>query len=193
METYNSLLRYFFPLLFLFLYEGCNEYKGISKYGLNNERATAVAVNPSNDMVVPAFDCADLKKYDYNGFYEPSVNGKLFRKKEGEYFTDSLQVSKVALIDFSKLKLVKKGYGVSGYHTIGITLTNDGRKLFKTHTANNVGKKIAIIIKDELIMAPIIHSEIPGGEIEISGSFTSSEANKIYTYLNRIIKCSNSE
>ncbi len=48
---------------------------------------------------------------------------------------------------------------------------------------------MAIIVKNELIMAPIINAEIPGGIVEISGNFTQEEVNEMYVYLNRTLSC----
>jgi len=194
MQSYNSLLKYFFPILFILQYVGCDAYRGISNRGLNSVEASdaAVAVAEAAEDAVEAVeenDCATLKAYNYNGFYKPVSNGKLFKIKEGGYITDSLQVAAVPVINFSQFKSVSKGYDPSGYATIDVILTEDGAAVFKAHTANNIGKKLAIIIKDELIVAPIINSEIPGGLISISGSFNAAEANRIHSYLNKMIQC----
>ena len=179
MQSY-SILKYFFPILIFFQYLGCDSYRNL----------TQSYEAPETVVETVKYDCLELKKYAYNGFYAPSKEGKLFKKKEGDYFTDSLLVSKVPVIDFAGLKSVSKGYDASGNANIQVVFTKNGTQLFKEYTTNNVGSKIAIIIKDELIIAPIINSEIPGGQVEISGSFTQREANEIYNYLDRIIQCS---
>jgi len=189
MQSYNSILRYLFPILFLLQYMGCDSYRGISNHGLNSVDASSAAVEEAAAAVVVVDDCTTLKAFSYNGFYKPVANGKLFKLKESGYTTDSLLVADVPVIKLSQFKSVSKGYGSSGYPTIEVTLTEKGTELFKVHTANNIGKKLAIIIKDKLIVAPIIHSEIPGGQLSISGSFNAAEANRIHSYLNRMIQC----
>src|SRR5690606_32126781 len=45
---------------------------------------------------------------------------------------------------------------------------------------NNIGKRMAIVLfengKGEVVTAPVIRSEIPGGHVQISGSMTAQEA-----------------
>src|SRR5690606_35666737 len=45
---------------------------------------------------------------------------------------------------------------------------------------NNINKRMAIILfeqgKGEVVTAPVIRSEIPGGQVQISGSMTAEEA-----------------
>jgi len=179
MESYNIILRYFFPLLIFFQYIGCDSYQKM------------VNRRPAHETIeVVIDDCSDLKKYTYNGFYASSEKGKLFKKK-GEFTLDSLRVGEEPILGVSEVKSVDKTYNVMGQPSVQMTLTENGRLLFKEHTANNIGKKVAIIVKNDLVMAPIINSEISGGKVEISGNFTQEEVDEMYSYLFRMIKCAN--
>jgi len=60
-----------------------------------------------------------------------------------------------------------------------IVFTKEGRATFAKVTRENINKPLAIIVGNELICAPIIRSEITGGEASITGSFTEEEANRI--------------
>jgi len=177
MESYNTLLRYFFPAIFFLQYYGCDSYNKLVK------NAT-----PRPSIEVVTSDCSDSKKYSYNGFYVPSEKGRLFKRK-GEFTLDSLRVLKEPLLGMSEVKSVNKTFDVTGNPSVQVTLTEKGRLLFKEHTVNNIGKKVAIIVKDELVTAPIISSEIPGGTIEISGVFTQEEVDNMYSYLYKMIDC----
>ena len=65
--------------------------------------------------------------------------------------------------------------------TVNLSLDAKGAKLFKQVTAENVGKRMAIILfekgKGEVVTAPVIRSEIGGGRVQISGRMTTVEAN----------------
>jgi preprotein translocase subunit SecD len=59
---------------------------------------------------------------------------------------------------------------------VAITFDSTGAKLFEQITANNVKKRLAIILDDNVYSAPVIQEKIPGGNAQISGSFTMQEA-----------------
>ena len=52
--------------------------------------------------------------------------------------------------------------------------------MFREITRQNVGKRLAILLIEkgsgEVITAPVIRAEIPGGRVQISGSMTTTEA-----------------
>ncbi len=49
-----------------------------------------------------------------------------------------------------------------------VDLTEDGARRFADLTARSVGDKVAIVIDGEVVVAPIVMSEITGGRIEIT-------------------------
>ncbi|MCX8083552.1 MAG: protein translocase subunit SecD [Calditerrivibrio sp.] len=51
-----------------------------------------------------------------------------------------------------------------------------GSKLFEEITAENVNKRMAIVLDDNVYSAPVIREKIAGGEAQISGNFTLDEA-----------------
>ena len=65
--------------------------------------------------------------------------------------------------------------------TVNLTLDSKGASIFKQVTAENVGKRMAIILfekgKGEVVTAPVIRTEIGGGRVQISGRMTTQEAN----------------
>ena len=64
-------------------------------------------------------------------------------------------------------------------YQINFELTSDGQSIFAEHTANNVGKYLAIVLDNKLISAPTISTAIPDGSGTITGSFTNDEANAL--------------
>jgi len=63
---------------------------------------------------------------------------------------------------------------------VHLTLDNKGAAIFRDVTRDNIGKRMAIVLfekgKGQVVTAPVIRSEIPGGQVQISGSMTAQEA-----------------
>jgi len=63
---------------------------------------------------------------------------------------------------------------------VHLRLDGPGARIFQEVTRENVNKRMAILLiekgKGEVITAPVIRSEIPGGRVQISGRMTTTEA-----------------
>ena len=63
---------------------------------------------------------------------------------------------------------------------VHLTLDSKGARIFRDVTRDNVGKRMAILLfengKGEVVTAPVIRTEIAGGQVQISGSMSSDEA-----------------
>ncbi|MCB4204056.1 protein translocase subunit SecD [Deferribacterales bacterium Es71-Z0220] len=57
-----------------------------------------------------------------------------------------------------------------------IKFDSAGSKLFDQITAENVNKRLAIVLDNNVYSAPVIRERISGGEAQISGNFTMDEA-----------------
>jgi len=62
---------------------------------------------------------------------------------------------------------------------VSINFDNTGAKLFERITAENVKKRMAIILDNTIYSAPVIQERIGGGRAQITGSFTTEEANDL--------------
>jgi preprotein translocase subunit SecD len=51
-----------------------------------------------------------------------------------------------------------------------------GARIFEDITSNNIGRRFAIVLDDNVYSAPNIRERIPGGQGQISGSFTLQQA-----------------
>lgn len=69
----------------------------------------------------------------------------------------------------------------SQFHEPYIALEFDdiGAKLFEQITGTNVKKRLAIILDDNVYSAPVIQERIAGGRAQITGRFTTDEANEL--------------
>ena len=66
-----------------------------------------------------------------------------------------------------------------GKAAVSLKFNADGAKLFDEATAANVGKQIAIALDGIIISAPVVQQRISGGEAQITGKFSTSDANKL--------------
>lgn len=71
-----------------------------------------------------------------------------------------------------------------GQPSVSITFTKEGGEKFAKITEENVGKKVAIILDNQIISAPVVQEKITGGQAQITGSFTLDEAKKLSIQLN---------
>jgi preprotein translocase subunit SecD len=62
---------------------------------------------------------------------------------------------------------------------IGLEFDDIGAKLFEQITGANVKKRLAIILDDNVYSAPVIQEKIAGGRAQITGRFTTDEANEL--------------
>ena len=72
----------------------------------------------------------------------------------------------------------------AGSPTISFTLAGDGKKRFADITSANVNKQLAIVLDYVVESAPNIQTAITDGKGEITGKFTSKEANDLAIVLN---------
>ncbi|MFW8566407.1 protein translocase subunit SecD [Orrella sp. 11846] len=63
---------------------------------------------------------------------------------------------------------------------VHLTLDSKGARIFRDVTRDNIGRRMAILLfergQGEVVTAPVIRSEIPGGQVQISGSMNAQEA-----------------
>ena len=63
---------------------------------------------------------------------------------------------------------------------VHLRLDAKGARIFRDVTRENIGKRMAILLfekgKGEVVTAPVIRTEIGGGQVQISGRMTSTEA-----------------
>ena len=62
---------------------------------------------------------------------------------------------------------------------VSINFDSTGAKLFERITAENVKKRMAIILDNTVYSAPVIQERISGGRAQITGSFSMEEANDL--------------
>lgn len=80
-----------------------------------------------------------------------------------------------------------KSVGVSrdqlGRYVVDIEFTDEGAKIFKEWTTQNVGKYLGIVLDKRVISSPVIREPITEGRGQIEGNFTAESANALAVQL----------
>jgi len=101
---------------------------------------------------------------------------------------ETLHVQKTPLLDYTAVSsaTVTKD-GLSGAPTISVEFSEEGRELFAAITKENLNKRLAIVLDGQVYSAPVIRSEISGGQAQITGSFTEEEAKVLAAKINEAV------
>lgn len=88
-------------------------------------------------------------------------------------------VKKRTIISGDLLTDARVSIGQFNESFVSITFDSAGARLFDMVTAENVNKHLAIILDGNVYSAPRINERISGGKAQITGSFTTNEANDL--------------
>jgi len=112
----------------------------------------------------------------------------------GTTSTSSIQAANVAIygsyegtgLTGSQLSRASIGFGqtIGASPHVVISFNREGADLFQKITQENIGRALAIFLDGELISAPVIQTEIFGGEASITGQFTLEEVRSLVQNLN---------
>ncbi len=99
---------------------------------------------------------------------------KLIQGSEGEYYV----IGRKPIISGENLVDAQPSFQ-EGEPVVSFKFNSLGGKKFGEVTKNNIGERLAIVLDNEVISAPVIQSAILGGSGIISGSFTVKSANDL--------------
>ncbi|WP_370941917.1 hypothetical protein AB5J62_22685 [Amycolatopsis sp. cg5] len=108
------------------------------------------------------------------------AGGTTLKDKAGTEY----QVGPVALV-LARFTKIEAGAAETGGHHVQLEMPGDDAAKFAKFTEENVGKRIAMVVKGTVVMAPMVQSAITGGAIEISGGFTAADAGAIADTIRR--------
>ncbi|MDR1173728.1 MAG: protein translocase subunit SecD, partial [Puniceicoccales bacterium] len=74
--------------------------------------------------------------------------------------------------------------GQYGEYEISLTMTEEGARCFEKVTANNINRRLGIVLDGKLYSAPSIRSAIANGRASISGKFSQRDAFELSNILN---------
>jgi preprotein translocase subunit SecD len=117
-----------------------------------------------------------------NGFFEileTNIGGKSRILPDPDNPSQNLLLNRVPVVAAQDIQSAMTGFSQDGMPIVDIVLTPKGRTSFATFTAQNIRKKLAIVVNDRILSAPLITSPIDGGRVQITGRFTVEEATRI--------------
>lgn len=65
-----------------------------------------------------------------------------------------------------------------------LNFNEEGAKLFEVITERNIGKQLAVLLDGNIVTAPMVNEKIVGGQAQITGVFTLSEAQQMVQRFN---------
>ncbi|HOJ43462.1 MAG TPA: protein translocase subunit SecD, partial [Syntrophorhabdaceae bacterium] len=103
---------------------------------------------------------------------------KTKNRETGIVTTAPILLKKQSLLtgDFLTDAKVKIGGEFNNEPYVAIEFNSEGARIFDKITAENVGKRIAIILDNTVYSAPVVKERISGGKASITGGFTMDEA-----------------
>ncbi len=130
----------------------------------------------------------EFKLVDDAHSVEEAVQGRIFPGSELLYeISENRETRRTTKVPF----LVQKRAALTGAYLtdavvqidsqynepyVSITFDKKGARLFERVTAENVNKRLAIVLDNNVYSAPVIQEKIAGGQARITGSFTAEEA-----------------
>jgi len=77
----------------------------------------------------------------------------------------------------------RQEYDEASRPAVSMRMNSEGARKWKRLTANNIGRRVAIILDNRVYSAPVVQGEIPNGNSSISGNFTINEAQDLANIL----------
>ncbi len=101
---------------------------------------------------------------------------------------EMLHVQKDSLVDSASIQSADVITDpATGSAQIQIVLTDQGRELFARATKEHLNERLAIVMDGQSYLAPTIRSEITGGRIQLTGTFTEQQARALTAKINEAV------
>lgn len=128
--------------------------------------------------LVPAGYQLAMQKIDLQ---DPNADRPFYVLKSAVEMTGT-DISK-ARVDFGSPNSTDSNIANKPY--VSIEMKREGARRFEKVTGDNVNKLLAIVMDGVVYSAPKINDRIPGGRAQITGSFTTTEANELAILLSK--------
>ena len=103
-----------------------------------------------------------------------------YEKLQSKNNLETYNVQKKLVLSGEHLIDAQPGFdNLNNSSVVNFKLDGFGAKKFAYATKNNIGKRLAIIIDDKVVSAPVVRDAITTGNGQISGSFSVEEANNL--------------
>ena len=103
-----------------------------------------------------------------------------YEKLQTKNELETYNVQKQLVLSGEHLTDAQPGFdNLNNSSVVNFKLDSFGAKKFAYATKNNIGKRLAIIIDNKVVSAPVVRDAITTGNGQISGSFSVEEANNL--------------
>lgn len=168
------------------------EAKLYDKLHLFNGNASFVAYAKKQDMA--AINTMLEQAIEKKAYNPKAVKFLWSAKPETDYFNEkdvyTLYAIKITtrdgspLLDGSAVADASQDFGQgNGKAEVDMRMTSEGARKWKTITAQNIKKPIAIVLDNQVYSAPTVQNEIAGGRSQITGNFSIEEAKDLANIL----------
>jgi preprotein translocase subunit SecD len=100
-------------------------------------------------------------------------------KETGQEYRIPYVVKKRVMLTGDVLSDARVSIGQFNDPYVSITFDSKGGREFERITADNVKKRMAVVLDSTIYSAPVIQERISGGRAQITGTFTTQEANDL--------------
>jgi len=127
----------------------------------------------------------EVRMVDEERDVEAALRGQILFGSElhAERGGGPILVKKQVVLTGDRINDAQAGFDSNNQPAVHINLDNNGSRIFKQLTRDNVGKRMAILLIEknlvEVVTAPVIREEIGGGRVQISGRMTTEEARDV--------------
>lgn len=104
---------------------------------------------------------------------------KVIEKDSGREYRLPYLVKKRVMLAGDVLSDARVSMGQFGEPYVAVTFDAKGAREFERITEENVKKRMAIVLDNTIYSAPVIQERIGGGRAQITGTFTTQEANDL--------------
>ena len=102
----------------------------------------------------------------------------------GDGYSPAYLVRKRALVSGEMLTDARQSFdSQTGTAVVSFRFNGQGARRFGDATAQNIGRRFAIVLDNKIISAPVIQGAITGGSGQITGNFTVESANELAVLL----------
>ena len=119
-------------------------------------------------------------KLTFRFIADNNAKKKSYEKLQTKNDLETYNVQKKLVLSGEHLTDAQPGFdNLNNSSVVNFKLDSFGAKKFAYATKNNIGKKLAIIIDNKVVSAPVVRDAITTGNGQISGSFSVEEANNL--------------
>jgi len=98
------------------------------------------------------------------------------RNPDGTFLDRPIVIKADAVMTGEYISDARANFDSNNQAYVSLTFTPRGSKLFERITADNVKKRMAIVLDGKVYSAPVIQEKISGGRASITGRFSTEEA-----------------